>query len=154
MVQKHFNHVYVLHRHIDPKLQSLLAPLELNLVAAPVDSQDMGDNIAHGVKTIESDIANVNNISVFLGDMPFMESSTIKSLLCLLASDNIVRPTFKGQQGHPVCFGNEFFDSLKTLNNVDGAKSVIQANLNRLNLLEVDDIGVIKDIDTKPDWHQ
>lgn len=108
----------------------------------------------------------LTSVAIFLADMPHIKNETI-----LLVTNNcdlhkIRRPTLTEQQltntnlklknrygklGHPVVFGKQFWQELAGLNGDSGAAAVIKKHTQHLSLIEVDDLGVILDIDFKED---
>lgn len=53
-----------------------------------------------------------------------------------------------GRQGHPVVFGRTFWPELMRLTGDEGARSVLRSHRDCCVLLEVDDAGVLRDVDT------
>ncbi len=108
----------------------------------------MGSSIACAIK-------NTNNAQacvIALADMPFIKSSTIKSIIKKMGKEKcIIAPSYKGKRGHPVLFSQHFFAELSKLNNDVGAKELIRKNQSCLTLIEVNDSGIIKDIDILDD---
>lgn len=79
--------------------------------------------------------------------MPFIKEETINKILSFEKNKGILRPSFKKKAGHPVVFSNKFFDQLLLLKEQEGANSIIKNNLESLCLLELEDQGVLEDID-------
>jgi molybdenum cofactor cytidylyltransferase len=71
-----------------------------------------------------------------------------------LADTSIVAPEYRQQRGHPVGFGQCYRDELQALNGNAGARDIIQRHKDSLELVSVDDAGVIADIDTPGDLCQ
>jgi molybdenum cofactor cytidylyltransferase len=63
----------------------------------------------------------------------------------------IAAPVYKEQRGHPVCFSAALRDELAALRGDEGARGVIQRHRGAANLVEVDDPGVLRDIDVPGD---
>ena len=59
----------------------------------------------------------------------------------------IVAPLYRGQRGHPVGFSARYADELLGLSGDTGARDIIAAHGDSLQLIEVADRGVITDID-------
>ena len=55
------------------------------------------------------------------------------------------------ERGHPVGLSSRFCDQLKALRDDEGARSILKLNSRLLTLIEVDDPGVCRDIDTPED---
>ncbi|HEU4691979.1 MAG TPA: NTP transferase domain-containing protein, partial [Vicinamibacterales bacterium] len=85
-------------------------------------------------------------------DMPFIRAATIASLLEAFNESPlpIARVTHRGSHGHPVIFGRAAFDQLRTADPSQGARAVVRA-LPVLDV-EVDDEGVLRDIDTGEEY--
>jgi molybdenum cofactor cytidylyltransferase len=63
----------------------------------------------------------------------------------------VAAPFHDGRRGHPVGFGAACFDALATLDGDAGARDVVAAHGDALVRLEVDDPGVLRDVDTAAD---
>ena len=83
-----------------------------------------------------------------LADMPYIKSETI-SLLAEKIRDgaDIVAPEFEQQRGHPVGFSHRYLSELIALSEDVGARNIINSHQNNLELVTVNDDGVIKDVD-------
>ncbi|MCK7579437.1 MAG: NTP transferase domain-containing protein [Chromatiales bacterium] len=57
----------------------------------------------------------------------------------------------RGQRGHPVGFSAEFAPALRALQGDRGARDLLARHADRLQCLEVDDPGVLLDVDTPAD---
>ena len=87
--------------------------------------------------------------------MPFIKSATIKIMLQQIQNTKcIIAPKYKNQRGHPVLFSKHFFSELAQLNSETGARDVIKNNRKYLILIDVEDKGITRDIDTKYDLDQ
>ena len=87
---------------------------------------------------------------IALSDMPFIKSATIRLVAEALARHDLVAPTYRGRRGHPVAFGRAHGKALMKLTGDDGAKAILAAATP--HLIEVDDPGVVHDIDSPDDW--
>ncbi len=63
----------------------------------------------------------------------------------------MARPRVRGRHGHPVVFGREAFDALRAPS-PDGAKSVLRRFAGRQRWVDVEDEGVVLDIDTPEEY--
>lgn len=83
------------------------------------------------------------------GDMPQVQASTLQAVARQLAYHPVVYAQYKGRRGHPVGFSAELYSELVTLGGDEGARRLI-ARYPTLGL-EVDDPGVLLDVDTLAD---
>jgi molybdenum cofactor cytidylyltransferase len=106
----------------------------------------MGHSLAAGIAALESTRAQA--AAVLLADMPWIARDTLRRLVAMARPDRIVLPVFEGQRGHPVIIGRRFWPALLQLQGDQGAKAVIAAHPDDVDVLECDDAGVLRDADT------
>ena len=81
-----------------------------------------------------------------------MTTAIVESVIrAMVSTDKITVPLFNGKMGHPVGFPARYRDELGSLEGDIGAKVVIQRHLSDVNFIEIDNEGIIKDIDTRED---
>lgn len=105
----------------------------------------MGHSIASGV----SARAHAAGWLILPGDMPLVRPSTLQTVAAQLAHHPVVCAHYKGRRGHPVGFSPELFSELVMLSGDEGARRLV-ARYPTLSL-EVDDPGVLMDVDTLAD---
>lgn len=105
----------------------------------------MGYSIAAGV----SARPQAGGWLVLPGDMPLVEPATMVAVARSLAQNAVVYAQYRGRRGHPVGFSAELFSELVQLTGDEGARRVM-ARYPSLGL-EVDDPGVLVDVDTLAD---
>jgi molybdenum cofactor cytidylyltransferase len=86
-------------------------------------------------------------------DVPFVRPATVARLVAAFRSGAalVVRPTYRGEPGHPTLFARALFAALAAPGLPHGARSVIAAHAADTLDIEVDDPGVTQDIDTPED---
>lgn len=99
-----------------------------------------------------------NHIIVFLGDLPFIKRETIRAVYeagVKLINENeepfVIRPTYEGNLGHPVFMGNISQSLFMEMTGDSGAISIMN-KIKCKKKIEVEDRGVILDIDTPRDY--
>ena len=89
---------------------------------------------------------------VALGDMPAVAPATIAQVAATFrARGGVVVPTYHGRDGHPVAFASSFRAGLVALSGDRGARRVIDAAGAAVQRVEVDDPGVLHDVDRRED---
>lgn len=138
-----------------PGKESLRSLLEAEGVIPVVSGNvlsGLSASVAVGVHAVCAD-APPDAIVVALGDMPSIRESTLLAVLQAWRSrggrDFAAAPFFSGKRGHPVVFGAAYFDILTSLSGDRGAAQILASS--RLIPVEVDDPGVLHDIDTVED---
>jgi molybdenum cofactor cytidylyltransferase len=101
-----------------------------------------------------ADHPGVRGMLVTLVDLPLVTPQTIGALLSAFSSTgaSVVRATHQGRHGHPVIFGRPVFDDLRRADPAIGAKAVLRAGGGGVVDIEVDDPGVLFDVDLPEDY--
>ena len=87
-------------------------------------------------------------------DMPLIRPDTVRAALDAFAAtaEPVLRATYRGRHGHPVIFGADVFAALRSADPATGARAVLHQDPSRVRNLEVDDPGVLRDIDWPTDY--
>jgi molybdenum cofactor cytidylyltransferase len=101
-----------------------------------------------------ADRPGVRAVLVAPVDCPLITADTVASLLAVFGSTHapIVRACHRGRHGHPVLFARAVFDELRRADPAMGAKAVLRAHEDAVVNIEVDDPGVVRDVDTPEDY--
>jgi len=105
----------------------------------------MGYSIAAGV----SARPNASGWLILPGDMPLVQSSTVLAVAAALAHHPVAFAQYQGRRGHPVGFSSELYSELSALQGDAGARRLTARY--PAQGVEVDDPGVLVDIDTEAD---
>lgn len=146
-VLPNFSHTYVvLKAEDDPK--ALLSPTYLQkvqILRAPQSNCGLGSSLADAFQMLQN--AHGLAAAIFLGDMPWLSPATCQRLIALATAENIVRPRYKSQVGHPVIFGRNFWSELRQVKGEGGARELFKHHIHHCIWVDVDDPGVTLDID-------
>lgn len=111
-------------------------------------SQGMGHTLACGVQAT----LQASGWLIALADMPFVKSQTITRVgQRLRAGAAIAVPRYQSQRGHPVGFSERFAKALAALEGDRGAREVLRLNAACIDWVDVDDPGILLDVDTPAD---
>jgi len=94
---------------------------------------------------------------ICLGDLPFIQSEEYDEILSVIGSANekkpfIIHPFFKDIPANPVFFSAHFKDELLDLKQMEGAKSIIKSNSDKVTKLMLKTDHITADIDTPMDY--
>jgi molybdenum cofactor cytidylyltransferase len=91
---------------------------------------------------------------VCLVDHPAVSKAVVRSLLARFRETNaaILIPTFEGRRGHPVLFASRLFGELEAAPLNEGARWVVRHHAAELELLAVDEEGILWDVDRPEDY--
>lgn len=111
-------------------------------------AEGMGHSLAAGVRAS----GDASGWIVGLADMPFVRPETIRMLATsLVEGAAIAAPELGGRRGNPVGFARRFKDDLRACEGDAGARGILRAHPDWITLHEVDDPGVLRDIDRPGD---
>lgn len=137
----------------DDDVDELALPPGARLVQHPTTKQGMGYSLAAGIARLQAE-SPAQAVAIFLADMPAIRQDSLAALLREADAKSIVQPAYRGSGGHPVLFGRDFWPQLTTLSGDAGARTVLLHNADAVRLVELDDPGVLQDIDTQEDLAQ
>ncbi|MGF1546367.1 MAG: NTP transferase domain-containing protein [Thiotrichales bacterium] len=130
------------------ELARRLHDLNLTIILSAVAANGIGQSLACGVRSS----ANAEAWVIALADMPLLSSDTIAEVAeHLRRGAAIVAPSYRGRRGHPVGFNRRFFAELTALDQDVGARHLLHRHRDALTVIEVDDPGILRDIDTPAD---
>jgi molybdenum cofactor cytidylyltransferase len=129
-------------------LENLLSEAGATVILCVNADEGMGTSLATAVAA-SGDVAGW---VIALADMPHIRPETIGTIAATLAAGAaIAAPAYRGERGHPVGLSVRFRAQLEALRGDEGARSVLEQNARLVKLIEVDDPGVCRDIDTPED---
>ena len=90
---------------------------------------------------------SAEGVLLTLVDHPAVMPDTINALVDAPGSSLVRVPRYRGQRGHPVWFSRDLIPEFLALSPDDAARDVIRGHAGRTLFVDVDDSGVIADID-------
>ncbi|MBI6852976.1 nucleotidyltransferase family protein [Pseudomonas cichorii] len=145
-----FNEVWVVLRS-DDDAQALGIVPDVGIVRSEQADQGMGHSLASGIEALMPSPAIA--VAILLADMPWLQTSTLRSLVQLADPQRIAQPVHAGQRGHPVVIGRQFWPELLLLEGDQGARTLLTANASVCDLMATDDRGTVRDVDTPEHLH-
>jgi molybdenum cofactor cytidylyltransferase len=127
-----------------------LAALGCDVTVCPDADNGMAASLTHAIRHSLAMAPPPQAWLVALGDMPYVEVSTLRSLAdALAAGAGIAAPVMDGRRGNPVGFGAVHLDALLALRGDEGARRLLQTC--PVTDVPVHDPGIFRDIDTPSD---
>lgn len=108
----------------------------------------MGFSIAAGVAARP----DATGWLVLPGDMPMVLTTSLLAVAAALEHHPVAYAQHRGRRGHPVGFAAELYSELATLSGDEGARRLLARY--PAHGVEVDDPGVLIDVDTEADLEQ
>ena len=123
------------------------------VIVNPRFAEGMSSSLRFGLKHVGR---GVDAVIIALGDQPFVLPGTIDRLVEAYEHSraHIVIPTYLGRRGNPVLFDKNVFSRIAKIRGDVGAKSVVLKNAADVLEVEVNDRGILVDIDTPSDFRE
>ena len=132
--------------------RAALDGLNVRIVTAETAAAGMSESLKAGVAALTDADAAI----IALADMPEVRSAHLDLLIRAFDPDQgaeICRATAPdGTPGHPVLFGKRFFESLRTLEGDQGARTVLRDGADFVRPVVLDGDAATLDLDTPEDW--
>ncbi len=95
------------------------------------------------------DASNAEAVVLCPVDHPAFSAATVRRLIEAFGQNHLPAaiPTFQGQRGHPVLIGRKLFGELLALPAGQGANSVMRQYRDATVFIEVEDPGILLDVD-------
>jgi molybdenum cofactor cytidylyltransferase len=131
---------------LERDVNALLDP-RVRAVENPDPSRGMFSSIQQGVAQAQGD-----TILVMPGDMPFVSPETVRAVIAAYEQKPaIVSPRYRGKRGHPVALPAALRDEIRSADARSTLHVVIHAHTDMRVDVDVDDSGVVRDVDRLED---
>jgi CTP:molybdopterin cytidylyltransferase MocA len=124
--------------------------MPVQIVLNENQESEMAESVRIGLRAIAE---KSSGVLVCLSDHPLVSVDTLKSLMqCFVETpDKIIIPLYKGKRGHPTLFPRNVIEEIFEAGTL---RDIIDKNRTMLRFLNVQDEGVILDMDTKEDYER
>jgi molybdenum cofactor cytidylyltransferase len=140
--------VLVVTGHESERVRAALHGLRVDFVHNPHYAQGLSTSLACGIGALRAD---VDAALVCLGDMPRVRPQHVQRLLAAfdpLEGRSICVPTHRGKRGNPVLWDRRYFAQMSAVRGDVGARHIIGEHLDAVCEVEMDDAGVLLDVDS------
>ena len=144
--------IHVVGRVGDTALRQAAAEAGAHYIENPRPDGGQLSSILSGIDGIpDSDVRSILLLPV---DIPLVSAEVIAAVLEAAGRSTkpIVRTSHRGRHGHPVLFKPAVFGELRRVDPAIGARAVVRADPARVLDVEVDEAGVLDDVDTPADY--
>jgi molybdenum cofactor cytidylyltransferase len=129
--------------------QSLLG--DLKVVINQAYAQGMASSLREGLSALDPRSAAA---LIILGDQPLIRPQTIHQIMAGYHQSGalVVIPAHQGKRGNPVLLSRSVFPEVTALQGDTGCRSIFANHLNAILKVEVEDPGILLDIDSQEDY--
>ena len=116
-----------------------------------IENEDFSLGISSSIKAGVSQLSEtVDAVLICPADMPCVTSNIINQLCATCCLENkIIIPCYQGKRGNPLLWPRRFFDKLLNLSGDTGGKQILNDLAADIFKLEVENVGILLDIDDK-----
>jgi len=152
-IQSSLSQIILVLGHKADDIQKTIIYPNISILHNPQYHQGQSSSIRHGIKALDP---LIDAAMFLLGDQPMIKLETINTLIAAYGKEKslIVMPTFQGKRGNPVIFDRRFFPQLKTLSGDSGGRVLFDENVDQILMVEVDDPGILMDVDSFEDYEK
>lgn len=143
--------VIVLGAHADRVRPAIPRDSRITVVENPHFDRGQFSSLKVGLAEVIA--GGADGVVVHLADHPMVVPATFRALVdeYLRTAKPIVVARYRGRRGHPVIFDRAVFAELMAAPEDRGARVVVNADAARVAYVDVDDPGVVLDLDTPAD---
>jgi molybdenum cofactor cytidylyltransferase len=129
--------------------QSLLEGLKV--VVNQAYRQGMASSLREGLSALDP---QTGGALIILGDQPFVRPQTLHQIMAGYhrSGAQIVIPSYQGKRGNPVLLSRSVFPEVMALEGDTGCRAIFSNHLNAILKVEVEDPGILLDIDNQHDY--
>ena len=124
---------------------------QIDVCFNPDFQKGMLTSVQCGVRALPE---NTDAVMIFLGDQPANNEVVINTLIEQYETSDkgILVPVYEGRKGHPLLIDRKYFNDIFNLNPDIGLRELLQNHEDDLEIVEVDEAGILRDIDTPEDY--
>ena len=116
------------------------------IVLAPDAALGMGHSLAAALPAVQDWPGAV----IALADMAWVQAKSFRAVQAALEPGALVVPFYCGERGNPVGIGRDYFGRLANPQGDSGARQLFGEYSGRVIRLELDDPGILRDLDLQP----
>ena len=142
--------VVVVLGHRSAAIRKAVSLEDVRVVENPDYADGMSTSIRTGLRAVKDD---AEAALIVLADQPLISSKTINRLVdyFLERKPGIVTPVFRGFRGNPVLIARRLFPEMARITGDIGCRAIFDDHPTEIDTVDVDDPGVLIDIDTPED---
>ena len=125
----------------------------LRIVVNRQYEEGMASSLREGLSAVSG---QMNGALIVLADQPFVRSETIDRIIERYRGSDaeIVIPFYEGQRGNPVLLDRAVFPEAMALEGDTGFRAMFSSHAGGIENVDVDDSGILLDIDDRADYER
>jgi len=133
------------------EIQQQVSTQGVKVVVNPAYQEGMGSSLRAGIGALDP---RSQAVLIMLADQPCVRPETLNRLIehHRSARPHIVIPTCKGFRGNPVLLDCSVFSEVMEIRGDIGCRAIFGSHTEKIDKVEVDDPGILLDVDTSADF--
>jgi molybdenum cofactor cytidylyltransferase len=133
------------------EIQQKISTQGLKVVVNPAYQEGMASSLRAGIAAVDP---QAQAALIVLADQPCVRPATLDALIDhhQKSRPQIVIPTYKGFRGNPVLLDRSVFPEVMAITGDVGCRAIFGSHAENIHKLDVDDVGVLLDVDTSGDF--
>jgi molybdenum cofactor cytidylyltransferase len=125
----------------------------LKVVVNQAYRQGMASSLREGLSALDP---QTGAALIILGDQPFIRPQTLQQIMAGYhrSGAQIVIPSHQGKRGNPVLLSRSVFPEVMALEGDTGCRAIFPNHLDAILKVEVEDPGILLDIDNQDDYER
>ena len=133
----------------DDELRAWGTEAGVRIAVNPEPERGMLSTILEGIAAAGGDERG-EPLVVCPADLPALLPSTVRAVLA--QQSPLAVPSYQGRRGHPLAISPELIPEIGTLHLDVGLRELLDRHPDRLRIVEVDDPGCVRDVDTPEEY--
>jgi molybdenum cofactor cytidylyltransferase len=123
----------------------------LKVVINQAYAKGMASSLHEGLSALDPECAAA---LIVLGDQPLVRPQTLQQIMAgyRRSGSQIVIPSHQGKRGNPVLLGRPVFPEVMALQGDTGCRAIFSNHLDAIFKVEVEDPGILLDVDDQDDY--
>lgn len=120
-----------------------------HFMRCPSSALGLGHSLSFGVEQASN--LRFSGAAIALANMPWVEFASYSAITKRITADKIIVPRYREHLGHPVGYGKQYFSELVGFRGDETPDSIWRAHMDRVEYLELDDEGILKQVNFPED---
>lgn len=120
-----------------------------HFLRCPDSPLGIGHSLSFGVAQAAN--RRYTGLLIALADMPWVQAATYSTIARNIASDKIIVSRYREHVGNPIGYGSQYFPELMSCRGDEDTRKIWQSHRDRVEYLELDDSGILRDVNLPED---
>lgn len=120
-----------------------------HFLRCPDSALGIGHSLSFGVAQAAN--RRYTGVLIALADMPWVQAATYSTIARNITADKIIVSRYREHIGAPIGYGSQYFSELMSCRGDENTGTIWQSHRDRVEYLELDDSGILRDVNLPED---